>query len=241
MATKVYITSQAINTNLVVPSAVETAAFAAGWEGVMAGGTVFHMEGWANVTGAVARPNSANVNKLIKSGANTSIQERYGLRVYFGPLTAGETITGSQAIEAGIMGAHGATFGFHWLLVALRVLSNTGTVRKEMCPADTSAGTIYDSASSFPATTYSSRHDAGTSAATNYVTVAGDWLVAEFGSHYETASSLDLSFKTGDGNGTDIDLTDSTTLRNPYFMLTSNHTLTPAGGSKLLMLTGCGV
>lgn len=239
MATKVYVTSNVTGTNLIVPAALTGAAFNSGWEGTMAGGTVFHMEGWANVTGAYPRPNSANVNKQIKNGGDTSIQERYGIRVYFGPLTAGQTYTGGQAIEAGIMGNHGATFGFHWMTACIRIINESGTITKEGQVIATSTSGIYANLNSYPATTASSRWDSGTSAATNYTTVAGDWLVCEFGCHYETASSLTLDFKTGDGNASDIDSTDSTTVRNPYFMVNDSLTVDSQTTPRLMMM-GCG-
>jgi hypothetical protein len=236
MATKVYVTSNATGTNLNVPSALTGMAFKSEWEGTMAGGTVFHMEGWANVTGAYPRPNSANVNKRVKNGADTTTQERYGIRVYFGPLVVGQTFTGGQAIEAGIMGNHGATFGFHWMTAAIRILNEAGTVSKEGQAIATSTTGIYANLNSYPATTAESRWDSGTSLATNYTTVAGDWLCCEFGVHYETASSLTLDFKTGDGNASDIDSTDSTTVRNPYFQINDSLTVTPQGASLLMMM-----
>lgn len=236
MATTIYVTSTEVSTE--VPSGVTGAAFKSEWEGTMAGGTVFHMVGWANVTGAPARPNTANVNKRIKNGGDTTTQERYGLRCYWGPLKVGQTYTGGQAIEAGIMGNHGATFGFHWLTVAIRIINVAGTISKEGQVIATGAGGIYASTNSYPATTAESRWDSGTSAATNYTTVAGDWLCAEFGCHYETASSLTLDFKTGDGNGSDITSTDSTTVRNPFFKVNDSLLLAPSIGG--LMLRGVG-
>jgi hypothetical protein len=247
VATKIYVTSNAINSTtgvgvtFNVPAAVVTAAFNSGWEGTMAGGTVGHYEGWANVTGMGSRPNSANVNLQVKNGSNTTTQERYGIRVYFGPLTAGQTFTGGQAIEAGIMGAHGATFGFHWLTAAIRILKQDGSVGKESQSIATSTSGIYANTNSYPATTYESRWDSGTSAATNYTTVAGDWLVCEYGVHYETASSLILNFKVGDGNASDITSVDSTTVRNPYFQVNDSLTVTPDGGVRGLMMLGCGI
>jgi hypothetical protein len=162
MATKVYVTSNATGTNLNVPAALTGMAFKSEWEGTMAGGTVFHMEGWANVTGAYPRPNSANVNKRVKNGADTTTQERYGIRVYFGPLVVGQTFTGGQAIEAGIMGNHGATFGFHWMTAAIRILNEAGTVSKEGQAIATSTSGIYANLNSYPATTAESH--AGTRA-----------------------------------------------------------------------------
>lgn len=236
MATKIYVTSQDTGTNMQVPAAVTGAAFNSGWEGTMAGGTVFHLEGWASVTNIHARPNSANVNKQVKNGTNTTTQERYGMRIYIGPFVGGGTYTGGQAIEAGIMGNHGATFGFHWLTVCIRIFHSDGSLGKEGEAIATSTTGIYANDNSFPATTASSRHDAGTSLAGNYTWVEGDWLVAEFGVHYETASSLTLDFKTGDGNASDIDSTDSTTVRNPYFMVNDTLPAIFQGGHSLMTL-----
>lgn len=236
MATRIYITSNATGTNLQVPAAVTGAAFNSGWEGTMAGGTVFHMEGWANLTNGYARPSSANVNKQVKNGSNTTTQERYGIRVYIGPFVGGGTYTGSQAISCGIMGNHGATFGFHWMTACIRILHSDGSLGKEGEAIATSTTGIYANLNSYPATTAESRFDSGTSLATNYTWVAGDWLVCEIGCHYETASSLTLDFKTGDGNGSDITSTDSTTVRNPFFEVNDALPAIQAGGHRLMML-----
>lgn len=220
MATRVYFTSQSYTGPLT------SVGWDSEWEGQMSGGTLRHRKGWANVPGAPSRPNSSNDGgSLVKSGADTFIGEYYGARVYFGPLKGGTTVSGSQTISGGFMGGHDASWGFHWMTMGAKIVDSGGTLQKDLTVLATAANAIYYSTNSFPASSLSSRYDTGVSNATNYTTANNDWLLIELGCHIETSGSVNFYIQFGDGNASDIDSTESTTNRNPFFEMTTNFEL----------------
>ena len=89
-------------------------------------------------------------------------------------LTAGQTITGSQALKAQARVSETSTDNNMFLTVGIRVIASDGTTVQKTVLAVTRDDTE-------AATTLTNRKFNATSAATNYTTVAGDRLAVEIG------------------------------------------------------------
>lgn len=148
-------------------------------------------------------------------------------------LTAGQTITGGQAIKAQFRVSETDLGNNLFLALGIRVIAANGsTVQK------TVLAVTRDNVEA--ATTLTNRQFSATSDATNYTTVAGDRLVFEIGMGGDPTSSRNHSFtiRFGDAAGSDLAEDDtSTTDNNPWVQL--NDTLTfGASGSPGALVDG---
>lgn len=139
-------------------------------------------------------------------------------------LTAGQTITGSQAIKAQCRVSEADLANNLFFAVGIRVI-NVSTVQK------TVLSVTRDNTEA--ATSLTNRRFTATSAATNYTTVSGDRLVIEIGLSGNPSAAGDhtASMRLGDSSGSDLSEDDtSTTDNNPWLELAD--TLTFGGGTS---------
>lgn len=199
LATKFYLPS-----NAAIPSV--SPAISSGWTNSV------NLKRFVPVT---AKTNSANADfDYQDAGSNPSDQCRF--QWVYGPISA-VTITAAQTISVGVMGHHGSTWGFHWLTACVRVVKSDLTLRGTV----SAVGDLYANNNSYPANDpYSSRYKED-AAPSSVVCSDGDYLCLEFGYHNESGSLMHTYFQLGDGNASDIDSTDSTTDRNPFFNFSS--------------------
>ena len=135
------------------------------------------------------------------------------------PLTAGQTITGSQAIKAQARGIEVDSLNNLFLAVGIRILNGT-TVQKTVLPVtrdNTELAQIQ----------LTNRRFTATSAVTNYTTVEGDRFVIEVGvgGDPDIGRSHDSSIRFGDAAASDLAENDtSTTDDNPWIELTDTLT-----------------
>src|SRR4029078_1005837 len=104
-------------------------------------------------------------------------------RQYITPLAKGQTITGSQAIKFQLGAIETSNNNNVFVALGIRVIASNGsTVRKTVL-----AVTRY--AVEVSSTTLTNRQFTATSAATNYTTVDGDYLVIEIGTAGDPSGS----------------------------------------------------
>lgn len=147
------------------------------------------------------------------------------------PLTAGQTITGSQTITACCRVREDLGTNNLFFTLGIRVLASDGsTVRKTVLAVtrdDVEAPT-----------TIASRYYSGTSAATDYTTVSGDRLVIEFGmgGDPDAASTHDSRMSFGDSGASDLDASDGDTgTDNPWVELSDTLTFTADSSMPVFM------
>ena len=135
------------------------------------------------------------------------------------PLTAGQTITGAQAIKAQARVSETDVANNMFLAVGIRIINGT-TVQKTVL-AVTRDGTE-------ATTSLTNRQFTATSAATDYTTVADDRIVIEVGMGGDPSlsdRSHDSSIRFGDAAAADLAEDDtSTTDDNPWIELTDTLT-----------------
>ena len=147
-------------------------------------------------------------------------------------LTAGQTVTGSQAVKAQVQGSKPHANGGAALAVGIRVINITGpTVKKTVL--DVTRDNI-----DLVVTTITNRQFTATSAATNYTTVAGDYLVIEMGVGGDPVvggSNHKNTLRLGD-NGSDLpeDNTDTSTTLVPWVELADTLSFVGAAATSLL-------
>jgi len=140
------------------------------------------------------------------------------VRQYIMPLKAGQTITGSQAIQFVAKFTETTTGNNMHSAFGIRVIHQDGTVKKTV-------RAVIREANEFDAGTpgtLESRNNTSTSAATNYTTVAGDYLVIEIGAGGDPTGSNPRSYNIalGDNSATDLDASDvDTGADNPWVQL----------------------
>ena len=112
------------------------------------------------------------------------------------PLTAGQTITGAQALKAQARVSQAGTFNNMILTIGIRVIAANGTTVQKVVLAPTRDDVELTS----PLATLTNRQFTATSAATNYTTVAGDRLCIELGVGGDpiTANPHDSALRLGD-------------------------------------------
>jgi len=216
-----------------------------GWTAAAPGSVLKYRYGWANIPNIGNMPPGLSsygtadteTSLTFSSGAFASSASRYGMRVVLGPLAAGATITGAQTLTAGINGRTSTFTNTVYATHAVQIRSAGDTLRKTM----EAAGTDFRDATIWN-TSFTSRHDTATSAATDYVTVDDDYIIWEIGVYNDFLDSESRYFEIGyDSAGTDATSTDSTVRRNSFLEVTYTGTLAIKGGGRLLMLTGCGL
>lgn len=151
----------------------------------------------------------------------SSTDKNLCVRQYVRRLASGQTITGSQAVsfvarfqESGSGNNMNSAFG-------IRVIAGDGsTLRKEVLAVARESNEMSN-------TTLQSRNNTATSAATNYTTQEGDFLVIEIGGGGDPGGSSPHTFdiSLGDNAASDLDASDvDTGADNPWAQL--NDTLT---------------
>lgn len=150
-------------------------------------------------------------------------------------LTAGQTITGSQAIKAQCRVFEDAITENMFFTVGIRVLAADGTTVQKTVLAVT-RDDVEASANSLE-----NRQFTATSAATNYTTVSGDRLVIEIGMGGDPAlfSQHDSTMSLGDDSGTDL-AEDNTAAdpHNPWVQLTDTLTFVAPAAGRFVSLGG---
>ena len=136
------------------------------------------------------------------------------------PLTVGQTITGAQAIKFQVRAAERIAGNNLFTALNIRVIKGT-TVNKTVLVVTRDGVEV--------ATTLTNRQFTATSAATNYTTVAGDFLVIEIGCGGDPAQTggadHDYDLRLGDSSVTDLAEDDTTTTdNNPWVELTNTLT-----------------
>ena len=137
------------------------------------------------------------------------------------PLTAGQTITGSQALKAQVRGKEGGGGNNLFLTLGIRVIAANGTTVQKVVLAPTRDDVELATA------TLTNRQFTATSAATNYTTVTGDRLCIELGTGGDplTANNHNSDLRLGDAAASDLAENDtSTTDDNPWVQLTDTLT-----------------
>jgi carbonic anhydrase/acetyltransferase-like protein (isoleucine patch superfamily) len=136
------------------------------------------------------------------------------------PLTVGQTITGSQALKWQVRGLERVAGNNLFTTIGIRVVKGT-TVNKTVLVV-TRDGVELSSA-------LTNRQFTATSAATNYTTVAGDFLVVEIGAGGDPANTggadHDYTLRLGDAAAADLAEDDTTTTdNNPWVQFTDTLT-----------------
>ena len=135
-------------------------------------------------------------------------------------LTAGQTVTGSQALKAQCLVSEVAAGNNLFFTVGIRIIALDGsTVRKTVLTVTRDAVEAV--------TTLVNRQFTATSAATNYTTLAGDRIVIEIGMAGDPIGNNTHSstMRLGDSSASDLSEDDtSTTDNNPWVELTDTLT-----------------
>ena len=143
------------------------------------------------------------------------------------PLTAGQTITGSQALKAQVRGSERLSGNNLFLTLGIRVIAANGTTVQKVVLAPTRDDVELTS----PLATLTNRQFTATSAATNYTTVEGDRLCIELGTGGDpiTANPHDSALRLGDAAAVDLaENNTATTDDNPWAQLTDTLTFSAA-------------
>jgi hypothetical protein len=136
------------------------------------------------------------------------------------PLTPGQTITGAQAVQFVVRASEVNAGNNLFTALGLRVIASDGTTVRKTVLAVTRDGTE-------TTTTLTNRNLTATSAAGNYTTVAGDYLVIEIGYGGDPTGSNTHSgaLSLGDSAGSDLTANDTgTTAGNPWVEIADNLT-----------------
>lgn len=147
-------------------------------------------------------------------------------RQYIAPLTPGQTVTGAQTLKCQVRAIETSTGNNMFTAVCIRIIANDGTtVRKTV-----TVGPVNRDATELSATTLTNRAWESTSAAGNYTTVSGDYLVIEIGTGGDPGGgqSHSSSLRLGDSSASDLAEDDTTTTDdNPWVQFTDTLTFVP--------------
>ena len=135
------------------------------------------------------------------------------------PLTSGQTITGAQAIKFQVLAQERAVGNNMFTALGIRIINGT-TVNKTVLVVTRDGVEIDD-------TPLTNRQFTANSAAGDYTTVAGDFLVIEIGAGGDPGGGQDhdFDFRLGDSSVTDLAEDDTTTTdNNPWVELTDTLT-----------------
>jgi hypothetical protein len=144
-------------------------------------------------------------------------------------LTAGQTVTGSQALKAQCRCQENDAANNMFFAVGIRVIASDGTTVRKTVLAVTRDGVEMVVAP----TAATNRQFTATSAATNYTTQTGDRLVIEIGAGGNPSSggNHEYTLRLGDAAGADLAEDDASTTDNrPWVQL--NDTLTFTAGTS---------
>lgn len=143
------------------------------------------------------------------------------LRQYVRQLTAGQTVTGAQAMNFQCRASEVTSASNMFTMYGVRIIANDNTtVRKTVVALQIDGTEVVQ-------TTLTNRNNAVNSAATNYTTVEGDVLVIEIGLSGDPTSSNNhaSSLRLGDAAAADLAVDDaSTTDNNPFVTFTDTLT-----------------
>jgi hypothetical protein len=166
---------------------------------------------------SVTRPGSDALTTVTVTETD-STDRNICVRQYIMPLKKGQTITGAQAVQFVAKFTETTSNNNMNSAFGIRVIHQDGTVKKTVL-AVTREAAEFDVGT--PGT-LESRNNTATSAATNYTTVAGDYLVVEIGAGGDPSASNPHSYNIslGDNAATDLDASDvDTGADNPWFQL----------------------
>lgn len=161
-------------------------------------------------------------------------------RQYVTPLAPGQTITGAQALKFQVRAIETTTGNNMFTALGIRIIASDGsTVRKTVLA-------VTRDANEASATTLTNRQFTATSAAGNYTTVDGDYLVIEIGTAGDPSGGNphSSSLRLGDSAASDLSEDDtSTTDNNPWVELADTLTVgvSTAAGSGSMAVNATGV
>jgi len=149
-------------------------------------------------------------------------------------LEAGITITGSQSIKAQCLAIEEDASNNMFLTIGIRIIASDASTVQKTVLAVTRGGTELDS------TTLTNRQFTATSAASDYVTSAGDRLVIELGvgGDPSLAGSHTAGVRVGDTGASDLpeDGTSTDTSKNPWIEFTDDFEPTEPGGGSMTIV-----
>ena len=149
---------------------------------------------------------------------------------YIAPLKAGQTITGAQAIQFVCQFQESTSNNNMNSAFGIRILDSTGTIERKVLRAPTAEVLEFV----VTPTVHTNRNNTGTSAAGNYTTVDGDYLVVEIGAGGDPSGSNPHTYSLRLGNSTATFLTandtgtSSTDNNSPWVQLADTLVLEPS-------------
>ena len=179
-----------------------------------------------------AKSNQAFTTSIHSDTDNTNQDVVY--KQYIAPLTAGETITGAQALKFQIRAQETANNNNLFTSCGIRVIAADGVTVRKTVIAVTRDGTEMSS------TTLLNRQWAETSVAGDYTILQGDFLVIEVGVGGDPSgpNSHSSSLRFGDNSGSDLpEDNTSTDDFNPWVELTDTLTIADWLGMPTLTLS----
>jgi hypothetical protein len=176
-----------------------------------------------NVMTSTTKSGSA-MTTMTYSDANALAQGILFMSYLTAPLTAGQTVTGAQALKYQVRASETDLGNNLFVTMSCCVIASDGTTNRK---------TLVDAQDSLEiaVTTLTNRQFTANSAATNYTTVAGDRLYFQIGVFGDPAGgkSHSSSMRVGDAAASDLAEDDaSTTDNNPWFQLTDTLTFVAA-------------
>jgi hypothetical protein len=146
-------------------------------------------------------------------------------RQYIAPLKSGQTVTGAQAVQFVAKFTETTTGNNMNSAFGIRVIASDGSTVRKTVLAVTREAAEFDAGT--PGT-LESRNNTATSEATNYTTVAGDYLVVEIGAGGDPSSTNPHTYNIslGDNAAAFLDASDvDTGADNPWCQMTDTLTL----------------
>ena len=227
MATRMYLPASTITTAI-------SPAVSSTWEATFSG-----------FVRSVTRPTTIADAMATRSGTdadNSSQDVVVGQWVSAMPLTAGQTVTGSQALKAQMRGQWAGSGNNTAFTCGCRIIAGDGTTVRKVLVVATRDGFNWPDVTG----SLTNRQWTATSAATNYTTVTDDYLVIEVGAGGDPVfGGHNTNFRLGDAAASDLPEDDaSTDDYNPWFQLTDTLTFVSEAGAflapKLFTLLGLG-
>ena len=197
-------------------------------------------------TTAPTIPRSSAMTTVSFADNNASNRSILFVQFISAELTAGQTVTGSQAVKSQILSKERDISCQLFQRLVIRIIGNGGaTVRKTFV----TGSTLPNDDVELSAIALTNRQFTTTSEATNYTTVAGDYFVFELGvgGDPDVGSDHDSDIRLGDVAGSDLSEDDLSILdNNPWIEITDTLTFMPissimAAARPPLSRTGIGI
>ena len=188
----------------------------------------------ARTTAPTAKRSSA-MTTVTFSDADDTAKDILFKQFVSAELTAGQTITGSQALKMQVRADETLAANNMFVTLGIRVIASDGsTVRKIVLAVTQDNVEVSNEVDGPP---LQNRQFTATSAATNYTTVTGDYLVFELGTggNPGAGGTHDSQLRLGDAAASDLSEDNtSTTDNNPWIELTDTLTFVTAGLSAAI-------